>query len=102
MPSALELRIRMPRPVLRYLISFENDRLRTAEIPSRVCRHCPVVGSQSRTLELYHDADASVVLVGGSRTCCTISMEILRIYILKEWKEDLSSYGKGQLSMKTL
>jgi hypothetical protein len=41
-------------------------------------------------------------LVGGSRTCCTISMEILLIYILKDWKEDLSSYGKGQLSMKTL
>jgi hypothetical protein len=40
--------------------------------------------------------------VGWSRTCSTISMEILRIYILNEWKEDLSSHGKGQLSMKTL
>jgi len=27
-------------------------------------------------------------------------MEILLIYILKDWKGDLSSYGKGQLSMK--
>jgi hypothetical protein len=27
-------------------------------------------------------------------------MEMLLIYILKYWKEHLSSYGKGQLSMK--
>jgi hypothetical protein len=48
------------------------------------------------------DLIGTLKLVGGSRTCCTISMEILPIYKLKDWKEDLSSYGKGQLSMKTL
>lgn len=40
--------------------------------------------------------------VGWSRTCCSISMEILLIYIVKDWKEHLSSYGEGPISMKTL
>jgi hypothetical protein len=53
-------------------------------------------------MQPYLHCDNLLYSVGGSRTCCTISMEILLIYILKEWKEDLSSYGKGQLSMKTL
>jgi hypothetical protein len=36
------------------------------------------------------------------KNICTISMEILLIYILKDWKEDLSSHGKRHASMKTL
>jgi hypothetical protein len=54
-----------------------------------------------------HSSKASMMMkteenVGGSRTYSTVSMEILLIYILKDWKEDLSSYGEVQLSMKTL
>ena len=56
---------------------------------------------------LYAGPTYSIVLTivhicWGVKNICTISMEILLIYILKDWKEDLSSYGKRHASMKTL
>jgi hypothetical protein len=59
-PGAAALRIRVPRFVLRYWPSFEKAIASTESVwPSRVCRHWPVVGSQSHTVQ-SSDADARV------------------------------------------
>jgi hypothetical protein len=63
-------------------------------------KHCKIAGGKRQNqahIEEQETEGSSTIseafasrTVRWSRTCCTISMEILLIYILKYWKEHLS------------